>query len=909
MERIDKNRLRNPPKKYRPIPFWSWNEKLDISETKRQIRIMHEAGLGGYFMHARGGLQTDYMGKEWFDNVKIGIDEGKSLGISAWAYDENGWPSGFGDGIVTELGEEYQQKYLKMERGEKETPHTVYNMDGIHFYYEINPSYTDNLNKKAVKRFIDEIYAPYYDRFGSRLSGFFTDEPQLPYNAIPWSSSLPGEYYNEYGEDLLPRLIHLFRADGDYKRTRIRFWRLITKLFSENYFKQIYDWCNERGLCLTGHLVSEQNTLTEGMTQNGSCMPHYEYFHIPGIDWLGRDIIHPLIQLQIASAALQTGKKQIITESFALCGHNVSFSELRRIYEWQMARGVNLLCQHLEGYSLRGIRKRDYPPALYYQQPWWNEYKLFVDSMSRIGMLISEGAPDCTTLLIHPQTSIWICYDTDKNEGLKEYHDKFIETINILEHKHIQFHLGDETLIERHGHVEGNRFIIGNMEYTTVVLPPFINFWEHTKSLLKKFNDNGGKIITAEEATENPVTDNENITYLKRCFDTFDMHYFVNSTSQRQNAHINVSGMKLDIMSGNTVPFPPDYEFNAMDSLVILDYKSLNPDGCENKVLDNISLEGKWDVVSYTENALTLDFCDCYFDNVLVEKNLPVTSVQGRACDLGRPVNIRCVYSFEVDHIPDNLNLICETPHIFEFRINGQEYRFNDAGCFRDISFRKSDITGYIKRGINEIEIICLFTQSQRTYENISKSKLYDTYRNKLTYDMEIEPIYLTGNFSVTTKGEFEHLDKNAIRYKGNFIIDRPKEKVYLKNLEQQGFPFFAGSLTLSKQINCNKASKLTLNMLGLNGVHIKVNGKDADTVIWNHSESDLSAYLKNGENTLELMLVNNLRNLLGPHHLEDGESYHVRPSSFFAEKTIWHRNNIPVSWNENYCFMETSLF
>ena len=60
------DQLKNPPKKYRPIPFWSWNEKLDAAETRRQIAMMDEAGIGGYFMHARGGLQTEYMGEEWF---------------------------------------------------------------------------------------------------------------------------------------------------------------------------------------------------------------------------------------------------------------------------------------------------------------------------------------------------------------------------------------------------------------------------------------------------------------------------------------------------------------------------------------------------------------------------------------------------------------------------------------------------------------------------------------------------------------------------------------------------------------------------------------------------------------------------------------------------------------------------
>ena len=48
-------------KKYRPIPFWSWNEKLDAKETAEQVYKMNDVGIGGFFMHARGGLQTEYI--------------------------------------------------------------------------------------------------------------------------------------------------------------------------------------------------------------------------------------------------------------------------------------------------------------------------------------------------------------------------------------------------------------------------------------------------------------------------------------------------------------------------------------------------------------------------------------------------------------------------------------------------------------------------------------------------------------------------------------------------------------------------------------------------------------------------------------------------------------------------------
>ena len=39
--------FKNISKEYRPIPFWSWNEKLDVEETREQVRKMNEAGIGG----------------------------------------------------------------------------------------------------------------------------------------------------------------------------------------------------------------------------------------------------------------------------------------------------------------------------------------------------------------------------------------------------------------------------------------------------------------------------------------------------------------------------------------------------------------------------------------------------------------------------------------------------------------------------------------------------------------------------------------------------------------------------------------------------------------------------------------------------------------------------------------------
>ena len=74
---------------YRPCPFWSWNSDLEPEELRSQIRAMHAAGLGGFFMHARGGLKTEYMSARWMECIEACLDEAEKLGMSGWLYDEN----------------------------------------------------------------------------------------------------------------------------------------------------------------------------------------------------------------------------------------------------------------------------------------------------------------------------------------------------------------------------------------------------------------------------------------------------------------------------------------------------------------------------------------------------------------------------------------------------------------------------------------------------------------------------------------------------------------------------------------------------------------------------------------------------------------------------------------------------
>ncbi|UCC65022.1 MAG: hypothetical protein JSV36_08290, partial [Anaerolineae bacterium] len=109
---MDVQLFRDPPKPYREVPFWSWNDDLDPDELVRQIALMDEGGWGGFFMHARVGLRTPYLGRRWMACIRACVDAARERGMGAWLYDEDKWPSGFAGGLSVAGDPVYREQYL-----------------------------------------------------------------------------------------------------------------------------------------------------------------------------------------------------------------------------------------------------------------------------------------------------------------------------------------------------------------------------------------------------------------------------------------------------------------------------------------------------------------------------------------------------------------------------------------------------------------------------------------------------------------------------------------------------------------------------------------------------------------------------------------------------------------------------
>ncbi len=103
----------DPASEYRPQPFWFINHELDTDEIVREVRMMHEKGVGGFVFHARHGLGDAFMTPRWLEALAAACREAEKLGMVAWLYDEDNWPSGTMGGRLTAAHPEFRMRYLR----------------------------------------------------------------------------------------------------------------------------------------------------------------------------------------------------------------------------------------------------------------------------------------------------------------------------------------------------------------------------------------------------------------------------------------------------------------------------------------------------------------------------------------------------------------------------------------------------------------------------------------------------------------------------------------------------------------------------------------------------------------------------------------------------------------------------
>lgn len=924
------SKLLNIPDDYRPIPFWSWNDHLDTEELKRQIHWMKEEGIGGFFMHARGGLKTEYLSEEWFEAVRACCDEANRLGMNPWLYDENGWPSGFAGGKLLEDEENRDMYILETYGGYDAKADVSYlitdkklirvssdSFDGtyLNLFLKRAASTADILNPSVVRKFIDCTHESYLHSFhedlASNTAGFFTDEPQYYRAATPYTPMIAKYFKEKYQEELLDSLGLLFVEKEGYEAFRYRYWLGLQTLMLEGFARQVYEWCDSHGVRFTGHYVEEPSLGGQLMCCAG-VMPFYEYEHIPGIDWLGPVTDNEIAPRQLGSAACQLGKKQTLTESFACCGWNISPADLKRIAGFQFCGGANLICQHLLPYSDHGQRKKDYPPHFTPANPWINaHFKDFNDHLSRLGYLLSESLEFVNVAVLHPIRSAYLTYKRGSDPygiPLSELDAPLREACRSLSSRGIAYHFLDETLLEKYGFAKNGQIGCGKCSYEYLIIPKVYTMAASTERLIRKYIASGGKVLLLDEkpaylegtpfdydylesnctlesignAQPFSVEDTENELFYT--FHTLKEHSFLfvqnasGTESFSQTFHFNDqtrSFMALDLNTLELKPMPLSVTLDKNEALVLFTSPEEAPLEKRNAV---VSLNFKNASAAFSKNFLTLDQVSFSKDGTDFSKPMLCNTLCSHLLEERYEGKLWLRYHFEIRKMPTHLSLFAEKDASARYFINGTELHFTNT-LVEDSSAQQCEIISLVHEGNNIYEVQCHWHQSEATYYALFGEGVTESLKNCIAYDSEIEPVYLGGDFGVYSDERFAPY-KDSYLLGNDFYIDAVPEKI--SEPVTDGLPFFRGSLSLTKSFHFEAPNVRVCVEGSYLSARLYVNGQDAGELLFENT-LDISPYTKTGENEITAVFDIGNRNLLGPFHSSDDELF-VSPGSFAVD-------------------------
>ncbi len=262
--------FQNPGSEYRAAPFWAWNSKLNKEDLLWQIEQMKKMGFGGVHIHVRTGLETEYLGDEFFDMIKACVEKARQEHMLIWLYDEDRWPSGAAGGFVTK-NPQYRQRWALFTRSKRDKDlflaayDVTLNGDGtlkcyrrmgendtaegfaLYVYRVIaennpwynNQAYVNTLDPESIRQFLHTTHDAYFAQvgkdFGGVIPAIFTDEPQFSRKqtlafandtrdvTMPWTDDLPDTFRAEYGEELLKGLPELLWDLPDNKASLLRY--------------------------------------------------------------------------------------------------------------------------------------------------------------------------------------------------------------------------------------------------------------------------------------------------------------------------------------------------------------------------------------------------------------------------------------------------------------------------------------------------------------------------------------------------------------------------------------------------------------------------------------------------------------------------------------------------------------
>ncbi len=313
---------------------------------------------------------------------------------------------------------------------------------------DININYINMIDKEACQKFIEVVYQPHYERykeeFGKTIEGFFTDEPgfqnekgikndsligkEMP---LPWSLELETKLKKLFKDKFLFMLHYLFIQENNSKSSYAKFHYMntVTKLYQENFDKNIGDWCRKHGVKHIGHIVEEREAharLGVGCghffrAMSGQDMAGIDAVFnqlLPGFDegnhvyprgvW-DNEFFHFVLAKMGTSLAHIDPKKMgnTMAEVFGAYGWHEGIHTMKWIVDHFVSRGVNYFVPH--AFSMEKFPDKDCPPHFYAhgENPQFKYFGILMKYINKICTLFSNGRVNPEVAILYHAEAEW----------------------------------------------------------------------------------------------------------------------------------------------------------------------------------------------------------------------------------------------------------------------------------------------------------------------------------------------------------------------------------------------------------------------------------------------------------------------------------------------------------------------
>ncbi|MDP8245479.1 MAG: glycosyl hydrolase [Candidatus Hinthialibacter antarcticus] len=791
-------------------------------------------------------------------------------------------------------------------------------------------TYVDVMRPDVSKRFLDLTFDAYdsvlSDLYGKTVLASFTDEPQV---AGAWSSMVPPAFQARWGYNILDCLPSIHSDVGDWRKVRHDYSATILQLFIDNFVEPYSKACAERGIALTGHVWEHGwphlNHNPDIMSfYRWQQWPGIDCLMNEYSESANAQFGNYRANKELDSIANQLGRTRRLCETYGAGGWDLRLEDVKRIGDHLFAGGVNLMNPHLSYYTIMGARKRDHPQSFSYHQPFWDAFHIPMDYFGRLSWALSAGKADAPILVIEPTVTMWM-YNWSGSQGEKLNHlgAEFQSYVTELGAKQIAFDLGSEPVMAEIAKAQGKQLIVGQCAYDVVVLPPGLEALEtSTIELLKTFAANGGTIVsyvgvpTYEGGTKSDAAqeikkhagDNwtdEKLTaeqlaqrwgnagvvidadapeagrvfHFARDLDDGKLVFLINTSledSSKGSATINgayaehwnaVTG-KIETADytkdGGAVSF--DFNLPPAGSALFAVYnnkpnhQTVAPQTWQEKSKP-LTPSGEMRIARQDANVLTLDYVN-YEVNGSKQQGAYFYDAQTAVYKAHgfdkNPWDNAVQFKDEIlkrDHFPADSGFEFQYP----FTIEG----FNDMPALEFVVERGGFYTVTINNHVvkpnpGEWRIDRAFTVYSIKPEWLKNGEnIITTAAKPFSLHMEAEPAYLFGEFNLKSVE--------------NGYAVTPPQPLQPGAWNQQGAPFYSDAVAYEQTytLGANDKSQHYVelpNWLGT-AVRVEVNGKAVGNILWQPYRLDITDALQRGENTVSVVVMGSLKNLLGPHH------------------------------------------